>query len=106
MLPGSEVLQALDIIFDLHSNLGRSGWIASDFYDGCLMYDFKEKWLHIVDLDNYRRAPFHNTMGRMFGSTRSLLQRLRLALILPDHLPCRNCLRPLSSTGRPSCRIC
>jgi serine/threonine-protein kinase len=41
-----------------------------DFYDGCLIYDFASSLLHVIDLDNYRKGPFFNDMGRMFGSTR------------------------------------
>ena len=58
----------LDAIFDLHNELAGAGWIAVDFYDGCLIYDFKSGRLGIVDLDMYRERPFRNEMGRLFGS--------------------------------------
>lgn len=61
---------ALDAIFRLHVNLANAGWVACDFYDGSLMYDFARRQMHVVDLDNYRDAPFTNEMGRMFGSSR------------------------------------
>lgn len=69
-LPDDEILAALDAIFDLHAQLTERGWIAVDFYDGSVIYDFASRQLHIVDLDNYRRGPFRNPMGRMFGSSR------------------------------------
>lgn len=69
-LPAAEVVSALNVVFDLHAELAQRGWIAGDFYDGCLIYDFSKRRLHVVDLDNYRDAPFVNTIGRMFGSTR------------------------------------
>ena len=69
-LPAATIQGRLDAVFDLHHELGGAGWIAVDFYDGCLIYDFKSGSLGIVDLDNYRKGPFHNEMGRMFGSTR------------------------------------
>lgn len=69
-LPVAEILRVLDLIFDLHHALARSGWIAVDFYDGCMIYDFERQILHLVDLDMYRPAPFTNHMGRMFGSSR------------------------------------
>jgi serine/threonine-protein kinase len=69
-LPWSERVAALDAIFRLHLKLAQRGWIACDFYDGCLIYDFAGRQIHVVDLDNYRDAPFMNSMGRMFGSTR------------------------------------
>lgn len=69
-LPVAEILQALDLIFDLHAYLAEKGWIAADFYDGCLLYDFNPQTLRIMDLDTYHQGPFTNTMGRMFGSSR------------------------------------
>jgi serine/threonine-protein kinase len=69
-LPALEILQALDVVYDLHRVLAASGRIAADFYDGCLIYDFARQELRLVDLDNYSEGPFTNTMGRMFGSTR------------------------------------
>jgi serine/threonine-protein kinase len=69
-LPVPEITRALDIVYELHDELARSGWIAVDFYDGCMIYDFARREMHLVDLDNYRDAPSTNDMGRMFGSTR------------------------------------
>ena len=69
-LPVSEILNALDVIFELHCELAQTGWIAGDFYDGCLIYDFARQDLHVIDLDGYREGPFINGMGRMFGSSR------------------------------------
>lgn len=57
-------------IFDLHAALSKQGWVAVDFYDGCLIYDFERDALHVMDLDTYHLGPFANTMGRMFGSSR------------------------------------
>jgi serine/threonine-protein kinase len=69
-LPAATIQGILYAIFDLHRKLACAGWIAVDFYDGCLIYDFKSGRLGIVDLDMYREGPFRNEMGRMFGSTR------------------------------------
>ena len=65
-----ERASALDIVFRLHVKLAAHGWIASDFYDGSLLYDFERRRMHVVDLDSYRDGPFTNEMGRMFGSSR------------------------------------
>ena len=69
-LPSPTIQGRLDAIFDLHHELAGAGWISVDFYDGSLIYDFKSGSLGIVDLDSYSKGPFHNEMGRMFGSTR------------------------------------
>lgn len=69
-LPAAQILAALDLIYELHYELAQRGWIAVDFYDGCLIYDFTNQELHIMDLDTYQETPFTNEMGRMFGSSR------------------------------------
>ena len=69
-LPLEIILDVLDAIYELHHDLVRVGWIAVDFYDGCLIYDFDADKLHVVDLDMYHKGPFGNIMGRMFGSSR------------------------------------
>ena len=69
-LPSHEIIRALDLVYELHHHLAELGWIAIDFYDGCLIYDFNYQELHIVDLDHYCEGPFINEMGRMFGSSR------------------------------------
>jgi serine/threonine protein kinase, bacterial len=69
-LPVPEIVRALDVVYGVHDALARSGWVAVDFYDGCMIYEFERRKLHLVDLDTYRQGPSTNDMGRMFGSTR------------------------------------
>ena len=69
-LPSEEILSVLDQVYELHYRLAQTGWIAVDFYDGCMIYDFSQQEFHVIDLDLYRDAPFINEMGRMFGSIR------------------------------------
>ena len=69
-LPPSEILRCLDTVFDLHTSLAHAGWVAVDFYDGSLLYDFAAGRIWVVDLDMYQDGPFHNGMGEMFGSSR------------------------------------
>lgn len=69
-LPTEEIRSALDTLYDLHAALDASGWVEGDFYDGSLLYDFTTRRLTVMDLDSYHRGPHHNTMGRMFGSSR------------------------------------
>jgi len=69
-LPVGEICAALGELIALHAALERAGWVAVDLYDGCLMYDFAEHMLRVIDLDMYRRGAFVNEMGRMFGSRR------------------------------------
>jgi serine/threonine protein kinase, bacterial len=69
-LPPALIFNVLDTLYDLHRELARLGWIAVDFYDGSLLYNFATHRLSVIDLDNYHPGPFVNTMGRMFGSSR------------------------------------
>jgi serine/threonine-protein kinase len=69
-LATADIVLCLDLIYELHRDLARLGWIAVDFYDGCVLYDFDAHRVGIVDLDNYHPGPFVNEMGRMFGSSR------------------------------------
>jgi len=69
-LPAPTIANTLTVIYELHAELARAGWVAVDFYDGSLMYDFTAHELRVIDLDMYHRGPFTNPMGRMFGSTR------------------------------------
>jgi serine/threonine protein kinase len=69
-LPVEQVIAALDQLFDLHDLLSSEGWVAGDFYDGSLLYDFGTRQLTAMDLDDYQLGAYRNDMGRMFGSTR------------------------------------
>lgn len=69
-LDHAERAAAVDAIVRLHVKLAEREWIACDFYDGSLMYDFAQRRMHVIDLDLYRNGPFVNDMGRMFGSDR------------------------------------
>ncbi|MFI5692606.1 hypothetical protein ACIA58_12260 [Kribbella sp. NPDC051586] len=69
-LPTQEILTALNSLYDLHAELDAGGWVEGDFYDSAMLYDFPSRRLTVMDLDTYRRGPYRNTMGRMFGSSR------------------------------------
>jgi serine/threonine protein kinase, bacterial len=64
------IVRQLTRVYDLHRALARLGWIAVDFYDGSLIYDFERGCVSVVDIDMYHAGPFINDMGRMFGSSR------------------------------------
>ena len=69
-LPVEDRLAVTQTIVDLHVVLSEQGWVTGDFYDGCLIYNFQRKSIHVFDLDNYHQGLYRNTIGRMFGSTR------------------------------------
>ena len=45
-------------------------YVAIDFYDGSIMYDFTNGKTTICDIDLFRKQPCVNDMGRMWGSSR------------------------------------
>ena len=42
-LPVSEIVDLLNDVYDLHVALSKLGWIANDFYDGSMIYDFDRR---------------------------------------------------------------
>jgi serine/threonine-protein kinase len=69
-LPLKLRLDALDRIYSFHEHVESAGYVAVDFYDGSLLYDFANNRMRICDVDFYGRKPFVNTMGRLWGSSR------------------------------------
>lgn len=69
-LPASEIIDALNVIYDVHVLIEKRGFIAEDFYDGCIIYDFEKRQIHLYDFDHYHPGPFINDRGRLNGSSR------------------------------------
>lgn len=69
-LPPAEILAALDVIYDAHLAIARAGFVAVDFYDGSVIYDFERRRVHLCDLDSYRPGPFVVEAERLPGSSR------------------------------------
>lgn len=69
-LPLPEVLRALDTIYDVHQRLAEAGYVAVDFYDGCLIYDFHGRQIYLVDLDMYYQGAYELALDRNYGSRR------------------------------------
>ena len=56
-------------ILDFFEYIASQNYVAIDFYDGSIMYDFKWGKTTICDIDFYRKQPCTNDMGRMWGSS-------------------------------------
>jgi len=69
-LPAPEVVAVVDVILDAHLEVARRGFVAVDFYDGALLYDFAGHRGHLCDLDAYRPGPYVLDRDRQYGSTR------------------------------------
>jgi serine/threonine-protein kinase len=65
-----EIVEALDTVFDAHVAAAARGFVAVDFYDGAIIYDFTRRAVHLCDLDSYCPGPYLLQRDRQFGSTR------------------------------------
>ncbi|MBA2938603.1 serine/threonine protein kinase [Paenibacillus sp. CGMCC 1.16610] len=63
-------LDAMERIFSFHAYIEKNNFVAIDFYDGSLLYNFSKNETKICDIDLYQRRPYFNTMGRLWGSSR------------------------------------
>jgi serine/threonine-protein kinase len=68
--PTSVIERVLDDIIDAHLAVVRVGFVAVDFYDGCVIYDFGARRAALCDLDEYRLGPFVVEGDRLPGSRR------------------------------------
>ena len=64
-----EIEAAIGDVLDAHLVVADRGFVAVDFYDGCLLYDFECRRMHLIDLDEYRPGPFTVEADRLPGST-------------------------------------
>ncbi len=68
--PYNTRLNVFNEILSFHAYVIDKGYVAVDFYDGSIMYDFVQMKTVICDIDFYSRMPYTNNMGRMWGSSR------------------------------------
>lgn len=56
-------------ILSFFEYIASQNYVAIDFYDGSIMYDFENGKTTICDIDFFRKQPCTNDMGRMWGSS-------------------------------------
>ncbi len=71
-LPAAKKIAAVDALFSFLQNVNRRGYVAVDFYDGSIMYDFAADKVTICDIDFFRKAPVINDMGAAWFGTKRL----------------------------------
>lgn len=69
-LDPDEIRAAIESVLDAHLSIATSGFVSVDLYDGCFLYDFEHRSMHLIDLDEYRSGPFVVAEERLPGSTR------------------------------------
>ena len=67
--PVDELLRAIAQIIDAHVAVADEGFVAVDLYDGCVLYDFEEQRVSLIDLDHYCPGPYVLEVDRQIGST-------------------------------------
>ena len=71
-LPVEKLLKTVRIMFEFLACIERMGYVAIDFYDGSIMYDFNNDTATICDIDFFRKKPTYNDMGEAFWGTKRL----------------------------------
>lgn len=69
-MPLGTRLDVFDDILSFHAFVASKGYVAIDFYDGSILYDFNAGRTIICDIDFYSKMPYINKAGRMWGSSR------------------------------------
>lgn len=70
-LSAQKKLQCAEVLFSFIEKTAEKGYVAIDFYDGSIMYDFNTDHTMICDIDFFRKAPSYNDMGeKLFGTKR------------------------------------
>lgn len=68
-LPTEEKCRLFHDVLDFLEYVASNGYVAIDFYDGSILYDFEKHRTTICDIDLFRKQPCVNDMGRMWGSS-------------------------------------
>lgn len=71
-LPISKRIESADVLFSFLDTVSKNGYVAVDFYDGSIMYDFLGDTTTICDIDFFRKKPTFNDMGVDYWGTKRL----------------------------------
>lgn len=65
-------LKCADVLFSFLQSVNESSYVAVDFYDGSIMYDFEKNVITICDIDFFKKAPVVNDLGEDWFGTKRL----------------------------------
>jgi serine/threonine-protein kinase len=70
-MPVEKKIRAFEDIMDFHAHVAAKGYVALDFYDGSILYNYEKEKVVICDIDLYQKSPFINAerLG-LIGSAR------------------------------------
>ena len=70
-MPIEKKMNAFEDIVEFHAYVAAKGYVALDFYDGSILYDYDKEKVIICDIDLYQKSPFINANGLgIVGSAR------------------------------------
>jgi serine/threonine-protein kinase len=59
-MPLQNKMRAFEDIMEFHAHVAAKGYVALDFYDGSILYDYENEKVIICDIDLYQKSPFIN----------------------------------------------
>jgi serine/threonine-protein kinase len=59
-MPPEHKMRAFEDIMKFHAHVAAKGYVALDFYDGSILYDYEKNKIIICDIDLYQKSPFIN----------------------------------------------
>ena len=59
-MPTEKKIKAFEDIMAFFAHVAAKGYVALDFYDGSIMYDYEKEKVIICDIDLYQKSPFQN----------------------------------------------
>ncbi|WP_196599605.1 hypothetical protein [Pectinatus frisingensis] len=71
-LPFKKRIKSVKVLFSFLSTVAKRNYVAVDFYDGSILYDFSTDITTICDIDFFRKKPAINDMGEDFFGTKRL----------------------------------
>lgn len=72
MLPLNKRLNVVYKLFSFFETFINAGYVAVDFYDSSIMYDFENNDVAFCDIDLFRKSPAINDLGKDYFGTKRL----------------------------------
>jgi serine/threonine-protein kinase len=69
-MPTEKKIRAFEEILEFHANIAAKGYVAIDFYEGSILYDYDNEKIIICDIDYYRKSPYVGDLGFICRSAR------------------------------------
>jgi serine/threonine-protein kinase len=71
-LPVEKRLNVVDKLFSFFASFIDAGYVAVDFYDSSIIYDFENDNVTFCDIDLFRKMPTVNDLGKDYFGTKRL----------------------------------